>query len=66
MRICDLTLEEITVGLQMRSLKNPDKIGTIVEIDYNDARYAWVLWNGDDKPYGGFYGNDCRCEVVNK
>lgn len=66
MRICDMDPSEIHVGLKMRGLKNPNRIGTVVKIDVDDDCYAWVLWEGDDQPYGGFYWNDCRCEVVDE
>lgn len=65
MRICDLPEEKIVVGMRIRSLVPPHtKLGTIVKIDPDDDDYAWIHWDGDDKPYGGFYGNACKCEVV--
>lgn len=64
MKVCDLKEESIVIGLKIKSLVS-DRIGTVVKIDYEDDRYAWVLWDGDLKPFSGFYGNDCRCEVVN-
>jgi hypothetical protein len=65
MRICDLPEDKIVVGMKVKSLVPPhDKIGVIVEIDMDDDHYAWILWEGDEKPYGGFYWNHCKCEVV--
>jgi len=65
MRICDLPEEKIVVGMKVRSLvKDSTRIGEIVKIDFDDDRYAWILWEGNDKPYGGFYGNNCKCEIV--
>lgn len=64
MKISDLTQGQIVVGMKIRSLTDPNKTGTIVAIDPKDDYYSWVQWDGEDKPYGGFYGNDCKCEVV--
>lgn len=63
-RICDLSQADIKVGLKVRSLKDPNRIGVIEKVDPNDDDYAWIKWPGDDKAYGGFYGTDCKCEVV--
>ena len=65
-KIKDLPESEIKVGMKIRSLINPDRTGIIVKIDTDDDNYAWVLWEGNDKTYGGFYGNDCECEVVHE
>jgi hypothetical protein len=65
MRICDLPEEKIVVGMRVRSMVPPHtKIGTIIKIDYDDDRYAWIQWEGRDHSTGGFYGNQCECEVV--
>lgn len=64
MKISDLKQENIVIGLKIRSLKNPNKIGQIVKIDHDDDQYAWVLWSGEEKAYSGFYGTDCECELV--
>ena len=64
MRINELPIEKVVVGLRIKSLIS-DKQGTVVKIEPNDDDYAWVQWDGDDfPPYSGFYGNDCECEVV--
>ena len=63
MRICDLKEEQLKVGLRIKSLVSA-KRGTIVEIDVDDDHYSWVLWDGDQEPFSGFYGNNCQCEVV--
>jgi hypothetical protein len=65
-RICDLTTEEVVVGLRIRSLTDPLKLGTIVKIDVEDDHYAWIKWDHESKPFGGFYGNACKCEIVQK
>lgn len=66
MRICDLPLEKIVVGLKIRSLKDPSRIGEVVQIDNSSEHehFSWVLYSGDDKPYGGFYWNHAANEVV--
>lgn len=64
MIIKDLSENEIKIGLKVRSLKDPNRFGTIVEIDYKHDNSAWILWEGDNKPLSAFYGNDCQCEVV--
>ena len=65
MRVCDLKIEEVQVGLVIKSLVS-DKQGMIVKIDHDDDRYAWIHWDGDLMAYGGFYGNDCKCEVLDR
>ena len=65
MRICDLPDSEIKIGLQIRSLVNPSKIGTIVAVDPLPYDPYWhVQWEGEDVPTSGFFWNFCRCEVV--
>ena len=66
MRVNELKPEDIHVGMKIRSLKNPNKLATVVDIDHADDDFAWIQWEGDDKPYSGFYGNNCSCEVVNE
>lgn len=63
MRICDLPVEKIVPGIRVKSLIS-NKQGTIERIDYDDDRYAWILWDGDEKAFNGFYRNDCRCEII--
>lgn len=64
MKISDLPISKIKVGLQLRSLLNPKRIGTIVKIDKDDDYYCYVKWNDKYTPFSGFFGNDCECEVV--
>jgi len=64
MRICDLQEDQVVVGLQIRSLVDPMRIGTIVDIDYVDDASAWIRWEGETDVYSSFYGNNCKCEVV--
>jgi hypothetical protein len=64
MRICDYPETEIKVGMRIRSLADPTKIGTITRIDVQDDRYAWIEWPHRPGRPSGFYGNDCQCEVV--
>lgn len=63
MRINELPEDKIVVGLRIKSLIS-EKLGTVCKIDYHDDRYVWVHWDGDEKAYGGFYGNDCKCEIL--
>lgn len=66
MRICDLDEKDIHIGLKIKSLKDPNKIGTIVSHEYvrgNDD-YWWILWDGEEKPVSGFFWNHCKCEIV--
>ena len=64
MRICDMKEGEIKVGLRIKSLAKP-RNGTIVKIeDKRGIPYALILWDDEDKPYSGFFGNDCVCEVI--
>lgn len=64
MRICDLSEDKIVIGMRVRSLKTANKLGTIVKIDYDDDRYTWVQWDGESFITSGFYGNECKCEIV--
>ncbi len=63
MRINEMKIEDIKVGLRIKSLVS-DRQGTIVECDHNDDNFSWIHWDGDDQPYSGFYGNACECEVI--
>jgi len=63
MRVCDLDISDIKVGLKVKGLKT-GRIGTIVEIDENDDYYAWIQWDDGSPVVGGFYGNDCKMEIV--
>jgi len=62
-RILDLEPNQIVIGLRIKSLVS-DKLGKIVQIDNEHGdMYSWILWDGDNIAYSGFYGNDCKCEV---
>ncbi len=63
-KIRDLKVEDIFVGLRFRSLLDYEKIGVVVKIDHDDDNYAWCKWEDGSESLGGFYGNDCDCEVV--
>ncbi len=62
MRVCELPIEQVIVGLRLRGLQT-GKLGTIVSIDENDDRLALIRWDGDDNPTSGFHRNECECEV---
>lgn len=62
MRIRDLDEKDIKVGMRVRSLVNSSNIGTIISVDPTDDNYFVVSWPTGS--FGGFYGNDCDCEVV--
>lgn len=65
MRICDLREDQIKIGMRVHSLADPSKYGTIVAMDpppYDT--YWWIKWDGEEKSYGGFFFNDCVCEVM--
>jgi hypothetical protein len=65
MRICDLTEEQIHIGMRVKAIKS-HRIGTIVSHDDPPSdSYWWILWDGDEKPFSGFWWNDCECEVIN-
>lgn len=66
MRICDFSENEINIGMRVKSLIS-DKQGTIVSCDPAPSDpYWWILWDGEEKPYSGFYYNHCKCEVVER
>ena len=65
MKISDYPEDQIKIGMRLRSLKDPNRLGTIVEMDpppYDT--YWWIQWDRDDKAYSGFFWNHCECEVV--
>lgn len=64
MRVLDMKQEEIGVGLMVRSLVDPTRIGIVVRVDPSDDDFVWIRWPGNDMAYSGFYGNDCMCEIV--
>lgn len=63
MKINELNFSQLKQGLRFRGLKTPEKLGTIVFIDYmNDCtvNYKW-----DDEDFIGlWFGVDCECEVI--
>lgn len=64
MRVCDIKETDLHVGMRIKSLTKP-RLGTIVNIeDKRGIPYAWIQWDGEDKSYSGFFGNDCECELV--
>lgn len=65
MKISDLPEDQIKAGMRIRSLFHPDNLGTIVKIDeeYGD-QYSWILWDGEEQPWSGFWFNYCDCEIV--
>ena len=66
MRICDLKLEDVKIGLRVRSLADPNLLGTIVETECDGGNEVvhWIQWDGEASPRSGFYWNDCECEVI--
>lgn len=65
MKINELKLEQVVVGLRFRSLVNHDRIGRIVKIDKDDDYSVYYQWEDEDETATGcWYGNDCECEVV--
>lgn len=65
MKVNELPLDKVVVGLRIKSLIS-SKLGTVVEIDEKDDRYAQIKWDGKVEPTSGFYGNDCKCEVIDE
>ena len=63
MKISDLLQKDIRIGIRVRSLRDPELLGTIVQIIPSDDYLTIIEWDKDEK-YSGFYGNDCECEVV--
>lgn len=64
MLVEDLHPYEILAGMRIRSLSDK-KIGIIKEIDFDDGCYAYVQWEGEGENFfGGFWWNDCKCEVI--
>jgi len=65
MKICELDPNQIKIGMRIKSLIS-DKRGTIVKMEVHHDKYFWVLWDGDDKPFNGFFYNHCDCEIVSE
>lgn len=64
MRICDLPVEEIRIGLRIKSLSN-GRPGTVVDKTISACDdYWWVQWDGESGATSGFFYNDCECEVI--
>jgi hypothetical protein len=64
MKISELPEDRIKIGLRIKSLANPNKLGTIVKKEVKGSETVWwILWDGDEKPMSGFYWNHCDCEV---
>lgn len=63
MKISDLKEDDIKIGLVVKSLLN-GRPGTIVAIDMERDRQAWIQWEGDPEANSAFYGNDCECEIL--
>jgi len=64
MKIKDLSINDIKVGMRIKSISS-NKLGTIVKKEDSPFDiYYWVLWDGDDKPFSGFFYNFCDCELV--
>lgn len=63
MRVRDLPIDKVTVGLRVKGLAT-GKIGVVVKIDADKDDFAWVQWEDMTYPHSGFYGNDSDCEVV--
>lgn len=61
MKVSDLKIEDIKVGLRIKSLI-AERWGTITRINEKDDYFCWIEWD-DDTIDSGFYGNDCECEV---
>ncbi len=63
MKVKDLKIEDIKVGMIIKGLKTGIK-GTVTFIDKKDDNYAWILWENEKTEFSGFYGNNCECEVL--
>lgn len=54
----------VVPGYMIRSMADPNKIGVVVFIDYDDDDYTSIWWTDEDRIASGFYGNKCSCEYV--
>lgn len=63
MKISDIPVNKIYIGLKIRSVKDFNKIGTIIDYE-KDRDYFWILWDNHEKSFSGFFGNDCDCEII--
>lgn len=64
MKIKDLPINDIKVGMRIKSMIS-NRLGTIVKREDSPFDiYCWILWDGDEKPFSGFFYNFCDCELV--
>lgn len=65
LRVCDLPLSQIRVGLVIKSLVfNSTKRGIVVQIEPDNDDAAWVQWEDKDYAHSCFYGNSSQCIVL--
>lgn len=65
MKVRDLPIEKITIGLKLRSMMNPQRVGSVIrEENVRGISYFWVKWDDDSEARSGFFSNNCDCEVI--
>lgn len=62
MKFNEMKISEIKPGLRFHGLKNKEKLGTVLFIDYMDDSGIYYRWD-DEKWEGVLYGN-CECEIA--
>jgi hypothetical protein len=62
MKICDLSEEDVKIGLKVKSLKNGQP-GVITDTENRGSETIHTItW--EDGNTSGFYWNDCECEII--
>lgn len=63
MRINQLQLSQIKPGLRFKGLKNSEKLGIVVYVDYMNDNAVNYRWDGE-KGIGTWFGCECECELL--
>lgn len=63
MKISELNFSNIKQGMRFRGLKTPEKLGTVLFIDYLNDYAVHYKWD-DENFIGLWFGVDCDCEAV--
>ena len=69
MKVSDIPHELLKEGIRVQSMKDPDNLGTITEVEDEESKtgrepITVIRWDDKDTPDSSFFWNDCECEVV--
>lgn len=55
MKLRELKQENVVPGLRLRSLKNPENLGTVTSIDWRDDGWCYIQWDHLDYETGTYH-----------